>query len=271
MNIRERYVAVEVAGNNDDDPASRFTNVPYHAIRCFDENGAEICATPGSIYWKQKNYAKDPLDSGFTFDDSFSGFNAITLDPPGGKGYLAICKGKNGYLPGTLCECEPEVRNYWMSFLDQALDDDFDMYSNRIECHSAMTDEPYAYGYNDCIKEEYYRRFGQCAEKDMDTTKIAEIRGDTFSALFAAGAKKVHARGKKVVTQINLEMLHKPIPYTRLRAYPMNVGWQWQRWLEETEPDVINLQKYIFRPLLRFSSPRIPCGVFGPLLHYSFL
>jgi len=119
-----------------------------------------------------------------------------------------------------------------------------------------MTDEPYAYGYNDCIKKEYADRFGYCDEKDMNPQKIAEIRGDKFTELFIRGAKKVRERGKKVVAMLNLEMLHKPIPFPRQYAYPMNVEWQWKRWLDETQPDVINFRTYTYSPEFVLNDPQ---------------
>ena len=255
LNIKEQYAALAVTGREDADPAGQFCNTAYGAIRCFDPEGSEICATPGQFVFKF-NWALDPLECGFNFDDGFGDTGAIVLDRPGATEYIAISKGKNGYLPGTLCEWEPEVQKYWFSQLEQALDEDFDMYSNRIECHSAMTDEPYAYGYNDCIKKEYEKRFGPCDEQNIDSVKLAEIRGDKFSEIFAEGARKVRERGKKIVAMLNLEMLHKPIPYSRRLAYPMNVDWQWRRWLDETRPDAINLRTFTYTPEFVFNDPQ---------------
>ena len=261
LNIKERYVAVAVTGREGNDPAGFFRNAPYHAIRCFHD-GALLSATPGSYWWKweddggEQETNKSPLDFGFNFDDGFGTIGTITLDLPGKTEYLAIAKGKNEYLPGTLCECEPAVQEYWMSLLDQALDEDFDIYANRIECHSAMTDEPYAYGYNDSIKAEYARRYGPCSEEEMEPSKIAAIRGDTFSELFAKGARAARARGKKVAVSLNLEMLHKPIPYQRLLAYPAHVDWQWERWLTEIQPDLIIVRTFIYSPEFVLNDPQ---------------
>ena len=131
-----------------------------------------------------------------------------------------------------------------LKWLDKALDDGYEMVGNRIECHSVHVDEPFAYGYNDCIKEEYYKRFGKCDEKEMKLSKIAKIRGDAYTKLFIEAAKKIRKRGKKVYLTLNVEMLYDPIPIARHMAYPMNIEWQWEKWIEEIQPDEINIRAY---------------------------
>ena len=245
LHIDERYIAVGIKGASSDSPENRFFNVPVHAISIFDINGNKICATPGNL--RTGTALRDSfLDAGFNFDDGFGAFIGEWFDPHGdSEGYLAIAKGKNEYAHGALCECEPAVKEYWLELLEQALEDGYDFFGNRIECHSVHVDEPYAYGYNDCIKEEYFRRYGECREEEMELSKIAKIRGDAYSELFAEAARRVRAKGRKVYLTLNVEMLHDPIPLDRLYAYPMNVEWQWRRWLEEIKPDEINFRLYM--------------------------
>ncbi|MCF7689703.1 MAG: hypothetical protein K9M98_13080 [Cephaloticoccus sp.] len=241
--IKERYVAVAVSCEGKAASDVLFTNTAMNAIAIYDENNDVICATPGSAVWSTPT--KDPhLQAGFNFDDGFGETWPVTLDPNGKEGYFAIAKGKDEYVHGALCVCEPKVQAYWLEWLEKALDDGYELIGNRIECHSVHVDEPYAYGYNDCIKAEYYKRHGQCSEPAMDLAKIARIRGDAYTALFREAAKRIRRRGKKVYLTLNVEMLHDPIPLARHCAYPMNVEWQWERWLEEIQPDEINLRAY---------------------------
>ena len=51
-------------------------------------------------------------------------------------------------------------------------------------------------------------------------------------------------------------MLYDPIPLDRLYAYPMNVEWQWERWLAETQPDEINFRMYQSSPAFLLSDPQ---------------
>jgi hypothetical protein len=53
-----------------------------------------------------------------------------------------------------------------------------------------------------------------------------------------------------------MEMLYDPIPLARQMAYPMNVEWQWKRWLVETKPDEINIRSYQMSPRFILSDPQ---------------
>jgi len=255
LEINERYVAIEISCDQKASEEELFYNTPMNTISIHEKNGNEICASPGHA---SRFLPEDIpyLDGGFHFDDGFGENFGITLDPEDDKGYIAVSKGKDEYVHAALCVLEPKVQEYWFKWLDKAMDDGFVMIGNRLECHSVHVDEPYAYGYNDCIKEEYYKRYGECAEKDMELSKIAKIRGDAYTALFVEGAKRVRARWKKVYLTLNVEMLYDPIPLVRHMAYPMNVQWQWERWLEEIQPDEINIRSYQTSPDFILNDPQ---------------
>lgn len=255
LSITDQYVAVGVRCEGECSDETRFVNAPVHAIACFEANGKEICASPGSDYWYAMG-GTTHLDEGFHFDDGFGAVYEVTLDPSGKEGFLAIAKGKNLYNHGAPCECEPLVQETWFSYLENALKDGYDLIGNRIECHSVMINEPFAYGYNDCIKERYFKRYGRCEEQDMELSKIAKIRGDVYSELFLEGARRIRAKGKKVYATLNIEMLYDPIPLDRVYAYPMNVEWQWERWLKEVRPDEINFRMYQSSPAFLLSDPQ---------------
>jgi hypothetical protein len=255
LSIDERYVAVGVRCEGTAESGELFTNTAMNAIAIFDEKGEEICASPGSDVWK--NPTGDPhLKAGFNFNDGFGECWAVTLDPNGKEGFLAISKGKDEYVHAAMCECEPEVQAYWLEWLEKALDDGYEMIGNRIECHSVHVDEPFAYGYNDCIKEAYFKRYGPCSEEEMELTKISKIRGDAYTDLFKEAARRIRKRGKKVYLTLNVEMLYDPIPLARHCAYPMNIEWQWERWIEEIEPDEINIRCYYNSIEFLFKDPQ---------------
>lgn len=253
--IRDPYVAIGVRCEGSCCEEEAFLNAPVHGIACFEANGKEICASPGSDWWPAMGKSTH-LDEGFYFDDGFGVFTEVRLDPEGKEGFFAIAKGKNRYNHGAPCECEPSVQKEWFRYLENALEDGYDLIGNRIECHSVMTNEPLAYGYNDCIKKLYFERYGHCEEQDMDTAKIAKIRGDVYSSLFAQGAQRVRAKGRKVYLTLNIEMLYEPIPLDRWYAYPMNVEWQWERWLQEIRPEEINFRMYQSSPEFMLSDPQ---------------
>lgn len=243
LSITDRYIAVGVKCEGECDPLTRFYNTPCRGIAIFDENGDKIAATPGGTK-RANSFRKPHIEAGFCFDDGFGVYQALELDPSEGEGYFAIAKGKNEYVHGALCECEPAVKEYWLRLYEAAMDAGYDIIGTRIEGHSNHVDEPFAYGYNDCIKAEYFRRYGNCSEEEMELDKIAKIRGDAYTEVLIEAAKRVRARGKKFILTLNIEMLHDSIPLDRRYAYPMNVEWQWERWIEEIKPDEINFRMY---------------------------
>ena len=255
LEITDRYMAVGVHCDGVCSPEERFVNTYVNGIACFDRDGQKISATPGGTNWQTLS-GGSYLDEGFHFDDGFGVCKESVLDPDGREGFFAIAKGKNQYNHAALCECEPLVREYWLSCLDRAIDDGYDFIGNRIECHSVMIDEPFAYGYNDCVKELYFERYGKCEEADIDLAKLSHIRGNVYSELFARGAEKVHKMKRKVYTTLNIEMLQDQIPLARQLAYPMNVEWQWERWLRETRPDEINFRMYQCTPTFLLENPK---------------
>lgn len=252
LDISDKFIAVGVKCSGNADENVSFRNTPMNMISIYDEQGEQICAAPGSAV-RDTPSGNPHLLAGFNFDDGFGHIFETTLDPADAEGFIAICKGKSEYAHGTLCVCEPKVREYWYEWLEKAMDDGYDMVSQRIECHSMHVDEPYAYGYNDCIKEEYAKRYGQCDEKDMELDKIARIRGDAYTEYFIESARRIRKRGKKVILNLNLEMLYNPIPAVRQMAYPMNVQWQWERWIEGMDPDEINIRTYQMSPEFIFN------------------
>lgn len=252
LEIKEKFIAVGVKCEGPEDTYVSFRNVPMNMISIYDGYGTEICSSPGSSV--RAKPTKDPwLASGFHFDDGFGNIFEVVLDSENDENFIAICKGKNEYAHGTMCACEPKVREYWYEWLEKAMDDGYDLVGQRIECHSMHVDEPLAYGYNDCIKEEYEKRFGMCSEEEMELDKIAEIRGDAYTEYFAECARRIRARDKKVILNLNLEMLYDPVPAVREMAYPMNIQWQWEKWIEKMQPDEINIRSYQMSPEFIFS------------------
>jgi hypothetical protein len=255
LDIDEQYMAVGVNCQGAAGEMERFINTPINGISIHEDNGTEICSSPGHAS-RFSPPGTHCLEAGFHFDDGFGFITEVELDSENQEGFFAISKGKDKYIHAALCECESKVMDYWMKWLEKALDDGFDMLGTRIECHSVHVDDPLAYGYNDCIKEEYFNRFGECSEKQMDTSKIASIRGDAYSRMLKESADRTRKRGKKFILTLNMEMLYNPIPLARQMAYPMNVEWQWERWIEETKPDEINIRSYQMTPKFILEDPQ---------------
>lgn len=262
MSIREKFVALQINGQNCSQRQSLFQNTVQEIIRCFDQNGEDLHLSTGNKcnIWNRPDFSAldrekvSPLDIGFGFDTGFGGY-LTTLDEPDKTGFIAICKGKNEYLAGALCECEPDVQEYFMETVRECLAAGFDTISFRIESHSTHTDEPFAFGYNDCVRQEYLQRYGPCSEQEMELAKISKIRGDAFTNFLKKAAELTHQTGRKFDVTLNTELLRQKIPAERHLAYPMTVEWQWQRWLNELSPDSVTIRTYKHTPQFVFSDP----------------
>ncbi len=258
--IPERYVAVVCscsAPYDGEDQDALFTNTTMQGIRCFTSDGRLIPSAVGNLLntWGNPD-GRDWRECGLGFDMGFGEYFECTLDPAVGEGVFAIARGKERYVHTTLCECDEGVQAYWMDQLHRCIADGFDLISHRVENHSLMMDEPFAYGYNDSVKKLYWERYGKCDEKDMTVERISKVRGDVYSRLFAKGAQIARAAGRKVAVMLNAEMLHDPIPLERRFAYPMTVEWQWERWLEEIRPDEITLRTFRYSPEFVLRDPQ---------------
>lgn len=260
LNLKEPYVAVVCSCGmpyDDEDMDARFENTLMAAMHCYSDDGAKIpiCVGNKANVWEDPEH-RDWRECGLYFDHGFGEYFAFRFDPENKEGVYAVCRGKSRYTHAAMCECDPAVQDYWFEMLNRCIDDGFDMISHRTENHSLMMDEPFAYGYNDSIKERYWERYGKCDESRMDIAKIAKIRGDMFSELFIEGAKRVRASGRKVAVQLNSEMLRNPLPLERRFAYPMNVEWQWERWLDEIQPDEITFRTFKMSPEFVLRDPQ---------------
>lgn len=258
--IKEQYVAVTCncgALYDPENTETAFKNALSKAIYCYADDGTPIPVTVGNKpkVWRI-NDGTNWKESGLAFDDGFGNYFEFQLDSTDKEGVYGVARGKNRYVHSHLCECDEGVQKYWFEALENCLNNGFDMITSREENHSIMINDPFAFGYNDSIKEKYFEVYGKCEEKDMDPQKIAKIRGDVYSQLFIEGAKKVRESGKKVALQLNLEMLHDPIPLDRIFAYPMNVEWQWRRWIDEIKPDEVVIRTFCYMPEFVFSDPQ---------------
>ncbi len=250
--IEEGFVAVTCNCGASGDPENAeidFLNTLSNSISCYAKDGTVIPISVGNDFkiWgdpKKRSWK----ECGLAIDNGFGDYFDFGFDIPGKECVIGFAKGKNRYVHSHLCECDEGVQKYWLEALESCINNGFDMITSREENHSIMINDAFAFGYNDSVKEKYFARYGKCEEKDMDPQKIAKIRGDVYSELFIEGAKRVREMGKKVALTLNLEMLHYPIPLERIFAYPMNVEWQWRRWLEEIKPDEIVIRTYRYSP-----------------------
>ncbi|MFA6110390.1 MAG: hypothetical protein WDA75_16610 [Candidatus Latescibacterota bacterium] len=154
----------------------------------------------------------------------------MRLDEPntsGRQGIVAFARGRNEYLPGALCETEPEVQRFWLSCLESILDTAVDGVDWREENHSTHTNHPEEYGYNEVV-------LARCRDRgQVDLPTMAAVRGDAYTAFLARAKELINRRGAAMRIHFQVDWYRPNPPLARRLAYPANLDFQWQRWIEE--------------------------------------
>jgi hypothetical protein len=226
FHLTGRYLAVVT---DFADPPADFHNAGTDLLVALDADGQEIpgvFATGGAVWYRDQ---VDLYHWGLVFDTGW-GRQPVYLDEPIASpgrragGLVAFARGRNAYLPGALCETEPKVEAYWLSCIREMLDAGVDGIDIREESHSTHTDYPLEYGYNSAVLAECERRH---------TDDIAQVRGDAYTG-FLRRAKALTCRtGKPMRYNLQIDWFRPDPPSARAPAYPLNIDFQWRRWLDE--------------------------------------
>ena len=237
LNLRSKYVLLTTdfsSGHGD------FSNSGTALLKAMDERGQEIpgvFASGGTVWLPEM---VDFRKSGLMFDYGF-GSRLVTLDTPnasGRDGFVAFTAGRNSYLPGALCETEPEVQAFWFSCLDEMIAAGVDGVDFREENHSTHTDFPQEYGFNPTVLKRCSGLQGDLLEN------IARVRGDAYTEFLRACKQRLTRCGKRMRYHLQLDFFRPAPPAIRLLAYPANIHFDWQRWLNEGLMDEAALRFY---------------------------
>lgn len=206
-----------------------FVNAGTDLLVALDEQGNEIpgvFATGGAIWEASK---VDFRDWGLLFDYG-RGRSPVRLDAPnasGREGLIAFTRGRNEYLPGALCETEPQVREFWLSCIEEMLDAGVDGIDFRIENHGTHTDYCEEYGYNEVV-------LAQCArEGKTDDATVAQVRGEAYTSFLRDARELIASGGKRMRINLNIDWFRPDPPPGRALAYPANIHYDWRRWVQE--------------------------------------
>ena len=211
------------------DGPSDFENTSIDMLVALDADGREVpgvFANGGSIWAPEK---MDFRGHGLDFDHGFGAARHIldACNQDGHSGLIGYARGRNEYLSGALCETEPDVLDFWLSCIEEMLDAGVDGIDFREENHSTHTDYPEDYGFNPAVLEACEQRGG------VDLATIAEVRGEAYTEFLRQAKERIATRGKRM--RINFQVdWYRPNPAaTRRLAYPANLNFEWQRWIEE--------------------------------------
>lgn len=235
LDIPYLLVTTDFTGGTPD-----FANAELDMLSAYDADGHDIpieIATGGAVWFGDM---VDFRHGGLMFDYGWAR-QPMLLDEDntgGKKGFIALTRGRNAYLPGALCETEPAVQAFWLSCIDRALDAGVDGIDFREENHSTHTNHPTDYGFNNAV-------LAQCRERgQVDLPTIAAVRGDAYTAFLAQAKCRINQRGKAMRINFQLDWYRPDAPMHRELAYPMNIDFQWQRWIEEGLTDEAVLRFY---------------------------
>lgn len=224
--LRDPYVLVTT--DFADGPAD-FGNTDLEMISAQDAAGRDIkgVVASGTAIWFGDQV--DFRNWGLMYDTGYNG-QMMHLDDPnasGRRGIIAYAPGRNQYLPGSLCETEPEVQRFWLRCLEGVLDAGVDGVDLREENHSTHTNHPEEYGYNEVVLDQCRQR-GQ-----VDGPTVAAVRGDAYTAFLARAKDLINRRGAAMRIHFQVDWYRPNPPLSRRLAYPANLDFQWQRWIEE--------------------------------------
>jgi len=235
--LEDRYLAVVTDFTN---PPADFHNAGTDLLVALDAEGQEIpgvFATGGAVWYRDQ---VDLYQWGLVFDTG-RGRQPVYLDEPVATqgrragGLIAFARGRNAYLPGALCETEPEVQAYWLSCIREMLAAGVDGIDIREESHSTHTDYPFEYGYNPAVLAACERR---------QTDSIAQVRADAYTEFLRCAKALTSRAGKQMRYNLQVDWFRPDPPVARALAYPLNIDFQWRRWLDEGLMDEAILRFY---------------------------
>ena len=165
-------------------------------------------------------------------------------------GLIAFARGKNDYLPSTPCEVYPEVRRLWSGWVSRLIDAGVDGVDVRVSHHGSLVDEPYEYGFNESVLEEYRLRYGGEPAGDSDgLRRLAELRGEHFTSFIRESSHRVRAAGKKMQVHVHTESFRPGPCHGQMMGFPANIRFDWKGWLREGLVDGITLRASWFEAL----------------------
>ena len=243
--ITDQYVVVTT--DFDEGPWD-FDNAWDRLLRAFVAQGREVpgVRAAGTTIWdpEWENFR----EAGLHYDTG-RGPEVVFLDapnsgtpqvrPPSGihtplevrrsQGAIGFARGYNYYLPGALCETEPQVRDYWLSCIGEMLDAGVDGIDFRVENHSTHTDNPQDYGFNDAVLAQVP------PGTDDIVAEITRIRSEAYTAFLAAAKGMISNAGRKMRVTLNVSWFQPPEKrrVSQRLAFPANIDFQWRRWIDE--------------------------------------
>ena len=164
-------------------------------------------------------------------------------------GVIAFARGRNEYLAGSLSEAYPEVREYWLSWVDECIDAGVDALDVRISNHSCWTNTPELYGFNEPVVREYERRYGVDPNSEpYDEEKLGDLRGELYDTFLRSAKDRLSATGRRLQLHLEVESFRPEAAQARARTRPGNITFHWRQWLNSGLADEATLMAVNWTP-----------------------
>lgn len=235
-----------------------FKNTLVNLIHIFGENGEERLVTYGIVarggaheITENVSAVTPELDFrkyGVQFDlqpgtpsSLFPGYDPIsaayTLDS--GDGLIAVAAGKDDGTLAAMSPAFPEVRAWWLSWVQDCLDAGADGIELRVRNHHSHLTWG-EFGFERPVRDQFLEKHGIdiWATDDFDKVEWARLRGEYYSAFYREAKELAGEYGKPLGLHISLTNNTGP-----LGSSAMNIHWDWQGWLEEGLADSITLKE----------------------------
>lgn len=243
LNLLDTFIAVTT---NFEDGEGTFTNTAVEMVRAYgpDDQPLPILVASHKAIWRpQRDLRRGDLeyDTGLggarvrlDVSNSAAAFdNVLTHAADAPDGVIAIAKGRNAYVSGSLCEGEPEVQALWMEWVSDCIAAGVDGLDVRISCHSSWTDSPQIYGFNPPVAAEYERRYGVNPDVEpYDPVLLGDVRGDLYDRFLHTARARLAAAGLPMHHHIEIESFRPDASPSRQRSRPGNINFHWRRWLQ---------------------------------------
>ena len=252
LNLQAPFIAITT---DFDDGDGTFSNTAFEMLRVSDLDGEQLPIIIGShkALWRpHRNFRVGDLeyDNGLGNEIvhlDVSNTRAITKSSSSGKdltmdGIIAFSVGRQEFLSGSLCEGYPDVREYWMSWLKTCVESGVDGVDVRISNHSGWTNTPEIYGFNEPVKAEYVKLYGDDPDtSDFNSLKIGQIRGEFFDLFLTDARQLLRESGKKLSVNLEAESFRTDACQSRWRTRPGNITFNWSKWLNNSMTDEATL------------------------------
>ncbi len=143
--------------------------------------------------------------------------------------WIAIGRGRNEYLGGHVELADPEVRQWLVGLVTDAMDKGMDGVDIRMGSHTETLDQE-NYGFHPAIVEAYRERYGiDITKQSFDRPAWRKLRGEYFDQFLREVGQAVRGRDGKVLIHLQLPdglPVHRPMrilkwPGTGRRGYAM--------------------------------------------------